>query len=128
MNDDPMNGRDRESQARRTAAARRGLVAAGTVGALGAALTIGVTQTIASNDSGTEDQSTVPQQDAPQDTQQDAQRAHQPAVHERDDEEGDEGSDDQQLQQVPNPQPPQNGGQLAVPGNGGAPQGQSSGS
>ncbi len=120
---DPRKGQERENQERRTATVRRGLVAAGTVGALGAALTIGVTQTIASNRGGAEDQSTVPQQE----TQQETQQAHQPAVHERDD---DEGSDDgqQQQQQVPNPQPPQGSGQLAVPGNGGPPQGQSSGS
>ena len=111
---------DRERQVRRTTSARRGLVAVGAVGALGTAMAIGVGQVTRSSQ-GTDDGSGF--------AQQNSQRAQQPTPRSDDGEFGDGefGDDDGQQPQFQNP-PPQQGGQLVTPGNGGPAQGQSGGS
>ena len=98
---------ERDDQARRTAAARRGLRIAGAVGATGAAVAIGVTTSVAH--AGTDD------------TTGSTTSRHQPAPADPEDES--EESDDGDGQQ---PAPPS--GQLAGPRGHGPSQGHSSGS
>ena len=115
--------RDREKQLRRSTSAQRGLVAIGTVGALGAAVAIGVSQASRSTGGSADQQNGTTSQQA---------QTQQPG--ERDDDGGssdDDGgfSDDEGRQpRFQDNQSQQSGGQLAVPGNGGPAQGQSHGS
>ena len=111
----------RESQLRRTTAARRGVVAVGAVGALGTAMAVGVGQLTASLDSHSASSAHRTS------VARDGTRASRQATRERNDDEN--GSDEGQKQTKHRTrQAPQNSGTLVVPGNGGQTQGQSSGS
>lgn len=130
---DPIQHRER--RARRTTTVRRGVVAAGTVGALGAAVAVGVTTHTGGGTSPTADQDR--QGVAPrQGDRVQAQRAR----TESDDRESDDGESDDRV--APRPATPHrapartqnqapatgNGGQLASPGGSAPSQGQSGGS
>ncbi len=104
---DPAAARERDDQARRTAAARRGVRVAAAVGATGAAVAIGVTTSVAH--AGTSD------------TTRNTTSRHEPAPADPEDES--EESGDGAGQQ---PAPPS--GQLAGPRGDGPSQGHSSGS
>ena len=106
----------RQQQVRRTARARRGVVAVGAVGALGTAIAIGVTtQASGTTDTTQGDGSGGQPRGWTDDRGESGDLAQEEHEHEDDDE-------DQQLDQST-----PDGGQLAVPG-GGAPQAHSGGS
>ena len=105
-----------QHQIRRTARARRGVVAAGAVGALGTAIAIGVTtQASGTTDTTQEDGSGGQPRGWTDDRGESGDLAQE--EHEHEDDDGDQQFD----QSTPD------GGQLAVPG-GGAPQAHSGGS
>jgi hypothetical protein len=111
--DEPETPQERDRRARRTTNARRGVVAVGAAGALGAAIAIGATlHTAEATDTETDEF-----QGTPQGQDQGAQW--------NDDDHEDEGGDDGQRQQRTQTVPRD---QLAAPGGGGQPQGQSAGS
>jgi hypothetical protein len=117
---DSRSALDRDRQVRRTLTARRGVIAAGTLGAVGAAVAVGVTTQTADAGGDDDDQTGSVTQPARQDAQQDQTEGQ------SQDQSQQQSQDSSRQQSQARPAP--SDGQLAAPGGSGPPQGGSGGS